>query len=43
MKEVVKAKVKKLLDVGIIYSISDSLWVSPTQVVLKEGDDSSAE
>ena len=30
MKEVVKAEVLKLLDVGIIYPISDSKWVSPT-------------
>jgi hypothetical protein len=33
MKEVVK-----LLDVGIIYPISDSKWVSPTQVVPKKFD-----
>ena len=30
MKEVVKTEVLKLLDVGIIYSISDGKWVSPT-------------
>ena len=36
MKEVVKAEVLKLLDVGIIYPISDSNWVSPTQVVPKK-------
>ena len=36
MKEVVKAEVLKLLDVGIIYHISDSNWVSPTQVVPKK-------
>ncbi|MGV7994868.1 hypothetical protein PJP12_29810, partial [Mycobacterium kansasii] len=36
MKEVVKAEVLKLLDVGIIYPISDSQWVSPTQVVSKK-------
>jgi len=36
MKEVVKAEVLKLLDVGIIYPISDSKWVSPTQVVPKK-------
>ena len=36
MKEVVKNKVIKLLDNGIIYSISDSKWVSPTQVVPKK-------
>ncbi|KAG5553848.1 hypothetical protein RHGRI_011652 [Rhododendron griersonianum] len=35
MKEVVKAEVLKLLDVGIIYPIADSKWVSPIQVVLR--------
>jgi hypothetical protein len=33
MKEVVKKKVLKLLDVGIIYPISNSKWVSLIQVV----------
>ena len=37
MKEVVRAKVLKLLNVGIIYAISDSSWVSPVQVVPKKG------
>ncbi|XP_023750532.1 uncharacterized protein LOC111898875 [Lactuca sativa] len=37
MHEVVKKVVVKLLDVGIIYSISDSPWVSPVQVVPKKG------
>ncbi|KAL5739101.1 hypothetical protein ACOSQ2_028281 [Xanthoceras sorbifolium] len=36
MKEVVKKEVLKLLDAGIIYPISDSKWVSPTQVVPKK-------
>jgi len=36
MKEVVKNKVIKLLDNGIIYPISNSKWVSPTQVVPKK-------
>ena len=36
MKEVVKNEILKLLDVGIIYHISDSKWVSPTQVVPKK-------
>ncbi|CAL9001444.1 unnamed protein product [Prunus brigantina] len=36
MKEVVRAEVLKLLDVGIIYPISDSKWVSPVQVVPKK-------
>ena len=30
------AEVIKMLDAGIIYPISDSEWVSPTQVVLKK-------
>jgi hypothetical protein len=37
MKEVVKKKVLKLLDAGIIYLISDSSWVSPVHVVPKKG------
>jgi transketolase N-terminal domain/subunit len=36
MKEVVKKEVLKLLDVGIIYPILDSQWVSPVQVVPKK-------
>ncbi|RVW58019.1 Retrovirus-related Pol polyprotein from transposon opus [Vitis vinifera] len=36
LQEVVRAKVLKLLQAGIIYPISDSPWVSPTQVVLKK-------
>jgi hypothetical protein len=36
MKEVVKKEVLKLLDAGIIYPVSDSKWVSPTQVVPKK-------
>ena len=36
MKEVVRGEVIKLLDAGIIYPISDSKWVSPTQVVPKK-------
>jgi len=35
MQEVVKAEVIKLLDAGIIYSISDSKWVNPIHVVPK--------
>src|SRR5262249_8721438 len=37
MKEVVKTEVIKLLDVGLIYPISDSSWVSPVHVVPKKG------
>ena len=38
MREVVKKEVIKWLDDGIIYPISDSRWVSPTQVVpMKSG------
>ncbi|KAL6348258.1 hypothetical protein AAG906_005552 [Vitis piasezkii] len=36
MQEVVRAEVLKLLQANIIYLISDSLWVSPTQVVPKK-------
>ena len=35
-QEVVRAEVLKLLQAGIIYPISDSTWVSPTQVVPKK-------
>ncbi|XP_073153969.1 uncharacterized protein [Henckelia pumila] len=34
--EVVKAEILKLLEVGVIYTISDSQWVSTIQVVPKE-------
>jgi len=37
VKEVVKKKVLKLLDVGMIYPSSDSAWVSPVHVVPKKG------
>ena len=37
MKEVVRAKILKLLNAGIIYAILDSSWVSPVQVVQKKG------
>ena len=36
MQEVVQAEVLKLLQAGIIYPISESQWVSPTQVVPKK-------
>ena len=36
MTEVVKKKILKLLDVGVIYPISNSKWVSPIQVVPKK-------
>ncbi|CAL5331000.1 unnamed protein product [Camellia sinensis] len=36
MKDVVRGEVLKLLDVGVIYPIADSKWVSPTQVVPKK-------
>ena len=36
MQEVVWAEVLKLLQAGIIYAISDSPWVSPTQLVPKK-------
>ena len=37
MKDVVKKEIIKLLDVGIIFPISDSQWVSPVHVVPKKG------
>ena len=37
MQEVVHKEVLKLLDVGIIYPISNNAWVSPVQVVPKKG------
>ena len=36
MQEVICTEVLKLLQVGIIYPISDNPWVSPTQVVPKK-------
>ncbi|KAA3466219.1 RNA-directed DNA polymerase-like protein [Gossypium australe] len=36
MKKVVRKEVIKWLDVGIIYLISDSSWVSPVQYVSKK-------
>ncbi|GJT60847.1 reverse transcriptase domain-containing protein [Tanacetum coccineum] len=35
--ELIKKEVIKLLDAGLIYPISDSLWVSPVHCVLKKG------
>jgi hypothetical protein len=37
MREVVKKEVLKLLHAEIIYSVPNSEWVSPVQVVLKKG------
>ena len=36
MMEVIKKEILKLLDVGVIYSISDSKWKSLVQVVPKK-------
>ena len=36
LQEVVRAEVPKLLQASIIYPISNSPWVSPTQVVPKK-------
>ena len=36
MKEVIRKEVLKWLDVGVIYPIYDSAWVSPVQVVPKK-------
>jgi len=35
LRDIVKAKLQKLLDVNFIYPISDSKWVSPLVVVLR--------
>ncbi|CAL1381774.1 unnamed protein product [Linum trigynum] len=35
LEAVVRVEIVKLMDAGIIFAISDSEWVSPTQVVLK--------
>ncbi|GJW62572.1 hypothetical protein Tco_0111907 [Tanacetum coccineum] len=37
IKKVVKKEVIKLFDPGLIYPISNNLWVSPVQVVSKKG------
>nr|GEV92144.1 reverse transcriptase domain-containing protein [Tanacetum cinerariifolium] len=37
MQEVVKKETVKLLDIGIIYPITNSPWVSPIHCVLKKG------
>ncbi|KAJ0512119.1 putative nucleotidyltransferase, Ribonuclease H [Helianthus annuus] len=37
MQDVVKKEVIRLLDAALIYPISDSIWVSPVQVVPKKG------
>ncbi|GJR83723.1 reverse transcriptase domain-containing protein [Tanacetum coccineum] len=37
VQDVVKTKILKLLDAGLIYAISDSPWVSPIHVVPKKG------
>ncbi|CAL1413408.1 unnamed protein product [Linum trigynum] len=37
LEAVVRAEIVKLMDAGIIFAISDSKWVSPTQVVPKKG------
>ena len=37
MKEVVRKEVLNWLDAGVIYPISNSLWVSPVQVMPKNG------
>ncbi|CAM8954167.1 unnamed protein product [Rhodiola kirilowii] len=37
LNDVVKNKILKLLDTGIIYSVADSKWVKPVHVVPKKG------
>jgi hypothetical protein len=36
LKDIVKEEIQKLLNVGFIYPISDSKWVSPLVVVPKK-------
>ena len=36
LKNIVKEELQKLLDVGFIYPISDSQWVSPLVIVSKK-------
>nr|GEY75245.1 reverse transcriptase domain-containing protein [Tanacetum cinerariifolium] len=36
--DIIKKEVEKLLDVGLIYPISDSRWLSPVHCVPKKGD-----
>lgn len=38
MKKMVKKKIIKWLDAGVVYPIADSDWVSPIQCVFKKGD-----
>nr|GFB77577.1 hypothetical protein [Tanacetum cinerariifolium] len=35
--DIIKKEVEKLLDAGLIYPVSDSLWVSPVHCVPKKG------
>ena len=37
MKEVVRKEILELLEVGIIYPVADSQWVSPVHCVPKKG------
>ena len=37
MKEVLRTEILKLMEVGIIYPIADSIWVSPIHCVPKKG------
>ena len=37
MKKVVRTKILKLLEPGIIYPIADSRWICPFQCVPKKG------
>ncbi|GKD75389.1 hypothetical protein Tco_1333671 [Tanacetum coccineum] len=37
MKEVVRKEIIKLLDIGIIYAIEDSPWVTPVHCLPKKG------
>ena len=37
MNEVVRNEILKLLEVGIVYHVADSQWVSPVHCVPKKG------
>ena len=37
LSTVVRDEIKKLLEAGIIYPVSDNKWVSPVHVVPKKG------
>jgi hypothetical protein len=38
LSDTVKEEIKKILDVGLIYHISNSEWVSPLVIVTRKGE-----